>query len=479
MKDMTENFDIKTVPLKFFNTESKKKEVFKPLGSTVKLYTCGPTVYNFAHIGNFRTYVFEDLLRKTLKFFQYPVEQVMNLTDVDDKTIKGAVTNGVSLDAFTKTYKKAFFEDIEVLGIEKVEHYPAATNFIQEMIAFINTLLDKGYAYRGKDGSIYYSIAKFGRYGCLSHLKLDELQAGASNRVAQDEYDKDHLADFVLWKAHDATRDGDIFWESPFGPGRPGWHLECSTMAMQILGETIDIHVGGVDNIFPHHENEIAQSEACSGKTFARFWLHSEHLLVNNKKMSKSLGNFYTLRDLLSKGYSGRQIRYMLLQTHYKTQLNFTFEELDAVKRSLERLDSFVIRLKEIQQPKISGKVEPILEKTLLVFAHALADDLNISVALASIFDLVNEVNALADRGEVSSQEAEMVRILLERLNTVLGIFSFDEVKVPNEVLQLLEQREAARKGKNWALADEYRKKITDLGYVIEDTSGGARVKLM
>lgn len=473
---MTE-IDLRTVPLHFYNTESRVKERFIPRGKKVTLYTCGPTVYNYAHIGNFRTYVFEDLLRRTLSFFHLEVEQAMNLTDVDDKTIKGAQKEGVSLDQFTKKYKQAFFEDLQTLGIERVEHYPAATDYILEMIEMIQKLLQSGHAYKGADGSVYFAISKFERYGCLSHLKLEELQAGASDRVASDEYDKEHVADFVLWKGFDPERDGEFYWESPFGKGRPGWHLECSTMAMNLLGETIDIHVGGTDNIFPHHENEIAQSEACTGKTFARLWLHSEHLIVNGKKMSKSLGNFFTLRDLLERGYTGRQIRCMLLQTHYKTQLNFTFEELDAVKHSLARLDSFVIRMKECTTKKISGKVEPVLEKTLLVFAHALADDLNISRAFAAIFDLVREINALDDEEEVSSQEAEMVLALIKDIDKVLGIFAFEDVSVPKELEAVLQEREQARREKNWALADELRDKILTSGYVIEDTPAGMRLK--
>ena len=350
MTKITEHVRLDQMPLKFYNTALRQKETFVPLeGRHVRMYTCGPTVYNFAHIGNFRTYVFEDLLRRTLKFFGYQVTQVMNLTDVDDKTIKGAIANKVSLDAFTEPFKEAFFEDLKTLRIEPVEHYPAATDYIPEMIAMIEELLQKGIAYAGGDGSIYYAIQKFPRYGCLSHLHLEELQAGASERVANDEYEKDNVADFVLWKSYDPERDGEIYWESPFGPGRPGWHLECSAMAMKILGETIDIHVGGIDNMFPHHENEIAQSEACSGKPFVKLWMHAEHLVVDHKKMSKSLGNFYTLRDLLAKGYTGTQVRYLLLQTHYKTQLNFTFQGLDGAKSALQRLNDFIQRLNEIE----------------------------------------------------------------------------------------------------------------------------------
>ncbi len=267
----------------------------------------------------------------------------------------------------------------------------------------IEILLAKGIAYRGGDGSIYYAIAKFPRYGCLSHLHLEDLQAGASERIATDEYDKDNVADFVLWKSYDPDRDGEIYWESPFGSGRPGWHLECSAMAMKLLGETIDIHVGGVDNMFPHHENEIAQSEACSGKPFVNLWMHAEHLVVDQKKMSKSLGNFYTLRDLLQKGFSGTQVRYLLLQTHYKTQLNFTFQGLEAAKGALQRLNDFIQRLYEIEsEEETDEKVEGQCQQALVLFAEALADDLNISVALAALFDFVREMNGLCDVGQVN-----------------------------------------------------------------------------
>lgn len=470
------------IPLQFFNTESRQLEVFKPLNKRdVLIYTCGPTVYDYAHIGNFRTYVFEDLLRRTLKFFGYHVTQVMNLTDVDDKTIRGAVAKNISLGEFTKTFVDAFFDDLKTLNIEKVEHYPAATDYIQPMIDVIHVLLEKGMAYKGGDGSIYYPIRKFSRYGCLSHLHLDELQAGASDRVASDEYEKDNVADFVLWKAYDPTRDGHIFWESPFGKGRPGWHLECSTMAMKLLGETIDIHVGGIDNMFPHHENEIAQSEAYSGKQFVKHWMHSEHLIVNNKKMSKSLGNFFTLRDLLSKGFKGDQIRYMLLHTHYKTQLNFTFEGLDGARSALQRINALIERLQEITSLTSIEKddVSPLLDRTFIQFATALGDDLNISVALAALFDMLREINLLADQGKVNQALAQKTLLLLKRFDDVLGIMTFEKKAetIPGHIQEAFDQRLKARKDKNWALADSLRDVIHQGGYMIEDTPAGARLK--
>lgn len=467
-------------PLKLYNTATRQKEILKPLQDNhVRMYTCGPTVYHYAHIGNFRTYVFEDLLRRTIQFFGMGITQVMNLTDVDDKTIKGAIAKGVTLDAFTKTYKEAFFEDLKTLNIQSAEFYPAATDYIHSMIELIQNLLDKGFAYRGGDNSIYYAIRKFPRYGCLSHLPMDELQTGASNRVNSDEYEKDHVADFVLWKAYDPERDGQIFWESPFGKGRPGWHLECSAMAMKLLGETLDIHVGAVDNIFPHHENEIAQSEACSGKLFSKIWMHSEHLIVDNRKMSKSLGNFYILRDLLNQGYIGPQIRYMLLQTHYRTQLNFTLTGLDAARESLIRLNDFIQRLQEINNPRDGGLMPDLVERTKGSFEEALSDDLNISVALAALFDFVREVNILIDTNKISKAEAQQALELLKRFDKVLGVLSFEQAveAIPQELHEALAQRIQARKDKNWALADQLRDFISSRGYMIEDTPHGVRLK--
>ncbi len=351
--------------LKVFNSETRLKEEVVPSdGRIVRMYTCGPTVYNFAHIGNFRTYIFEDLLRRTLKFFGYKVNQAMNLTDVDDKTIKGAIENKVSLDEFTRPYKQAFFEDLQQLNIEKVEHYPEATAYIPEMIKIIEGLLKKGVAYVGADKSVYFSIHHFPTYGRLSHLHLPELKEGASG-VALDEYDKENISDFVLWKSFDPNRDGNIYWDSPFGLGRPGWHIECSAMAMKLLGDSIDIHAGGVDNMFPHHENEIAQSEAFSCCRFVRYWMHSEHLLVDHKKMSKSLGNFYTLRDLLNRGYKGKEVRYLLMQAHYRTQLNFTFAGLDAAVATLQRCSDFIARLQAIRQQKMHKALDVILDQAL------------------------------------------------------------------------------------------------------------------
>jgi cysteinyl-tRNA synthetase len=466
--------------LKVYNTESRRKELVTPRnGNAIMMYTCGPTVYNFAHIGNFRTYIFEDLLRRTLKFLGYQIKQVMNITDIDDKTIKGAIEKKISLEEFTTPFTAAFFEDLKTLNIEPAEEYPRATAYIPQMIKIIQKLLEEGVAYRGHDGCVYFSIEKFPSYGRLSHLNLDELKEGASERVESDEYEKENAADFVLWKTYDAKRDGEIFWESPFGKGRPGWHIECSAMAMQLLGEQIDIHCGGVDNMFPHHENEIAQSEAYSGVHFVRYWLHSEHLLVDGKKMSKSLGNCYTLRDLLTMGHTGQEVRYLLLQTHYRTQLNFTLDGLKGARNALERLSVFIARMKEVKQEVSSGKIDSLLKAKLEVFKQHLADDLNISAALATLFELVREVNTFVDKKEVGKAEAEAVLSFLTDIDCSLGVLPLEqeEEMIPQQIQEALNRREAARSQKKWKEADAARDYIQGQGYLIEDTPEGAKVK--
>jgi len=465
--------------LKLYNTESQKKEeVTSTEGNTIRLYTCGPTVYHYAHIGNFRTYVFEDILRKTLKHFGFKVIQVMNLTDVEDKTIKGAIENNLSLDEYTKPFKQAFFEDLDALGIERAEHYPEATAYVNEMIKIIQKLMDEGIAYVGKDKSIYFSISKFPKYGRLSHLKLDELKKGASGRL-DDEYEKDDASDFVLWKHYDPKRDGSVVWESPFGKGRPGWHIECSAMALSLLGNTIDIHCGGVDNIFPHHENEIAQSECFTHKPFVRFWCHAKHLVVDNKKMSKSLGNYYTLKDLLEKGYTGREIRFLLLQTHYRSKLNFTLIGLQAARQALRRISDFTDRLKEINNAGPFNKaIGVLIQRYEEVFFQALADDLNTPSALAALFDFIREINGLCDKDEVNQKDIEVIEGLLQKMDAVLGIiFSKKSAKIPQEILDEVEERNKARKDKQWQKADEIRDSLYQKGYIIEDKPDRTIVK--
>ena len=464
--------------LYLYNTETRsKQEVTPSVGDTVSFYTCGPTVYNFAHIGNFRTYICEDVLRRSIQFFDMKVRHVMNLTDVDDKTIKGALDNDLPLIEYTKPYIDAFFEDLTTLGIEKADMYPAATDYIEDMLEIIRRLVKKGVAYVGEDKSVYFRIREFPSYGRLSQLDLSELKVGASDRIV-DEYDKDEAADFVLWKSYDPERDGKIFWESSFGRGRPGWHIECSAMAMKILGESIDIHAGGVDNMFPHHENEIAQSEAFSEKTFVKHWMHIEHLLVNHKKMSKSLGNFYTLRDLLAKGYTGEQIRFMLVQAHYRMQLNFTFEGLDAAASSLQRILDFVERLKKVKTEGEFSIAPRVAKKMKDKFKESLGDDLNVSSALSFVFEAIRELNHLCDDEKIGINEAEEVLLIFQEVDKVLGVLSLaKEEEIPQVLLDTLAKRQEARKSKNFALADECRDFIASHGYKIEDAPDGARLK--
>lgn len=470
--------------MNIYNTMTHRIEELVPLdGNRIRLYTCGPTVYNFAHIGNFRAYIFEDLLRRTLKYFGYDVFQVMNLTDVDDKTIAGSIKAGVSLDAFTRTYKDAFFADLKTLGIEAAERYPAATDHIPEMIAMIQTLLQKGHAYRSEDGSIYFSVSSFPAYGKLAHLDMAGLRPGA--RVKHDEYEKENVADFALWKAWD-EKDGDVAWDSPWGRGRPGWHIECSAMATKYLGESFDLHTGGVDNIFPHHEDEIAQSEAATGKPFVKYWMHCAHLVVDGRKMSKSLGNFHTLRDVLVRGYSGREIRYVLMAGHYRQSLNFSFDALGAARASLQRLDEFQDRLREVAGGTHPGslqggeqrRAEPEWAATARKkFDAALAEDLNIAESLGSLFDMVHAGNRAMDAGEVTAAQAAAVAALLGEFDKVLGFLARPEETIPDEAVRLLEQRQAARKAKNWAEADRVRDALSLLGWVVQDTPQGPKLK--
>jgi len=435
-------------------------------------------VYDYAHIGNFRAFLFEDLLKRWLEHRGFKVTHVMNLTDVDDKTIKGSQKQQIPLKQFAEHYTNAFFEDITALNIKPADHYPKATSHIPEMTALIKKLIAKGYAYKGEDGSIYYAIKKFKNYGKLSHIKVAELKAGA--RVKTDEYTKEEAQDFALWKAW-AQEDGNVFWETELGKGRPGWHIECSAMSMKYLGETFDVHCGGIDNMFPHHENEIAQSEAATGKRFVRFWLHNEHLLVEGKKMAKKFGNFYTLRDLLGKGYDPIVIRFLLLSTHYRAQFNFTFEGLDAAARAtVERLRNFVRRLRDADGKGSGGKIAKLVREVEKDFGLAMDDDLNVSVALAALFDFVREVNALLDAGVVSSSEAEAVSALMAGFDRVLGVIGEVETleALPRGAEELIRKREEARKARNWAEADALRLKLREMGVIVEDTPQGVRWRL-
>ena len=456
------------------NTLTRQLEEFRPLEpGHARMYTCGPTVYNFAHIGNFRAYVFEDLLRRWLKFKGFRVTQVMNLTDVDDKTIRDSQKAGKRLAEFTETYKKAFFEDIRALNIEPAEHYPAATDHIPEMIAIIQKLVEKRCAYRADDGSVYFSIARWPAYGKLAHLDREGMRAGV--RIASDEYDKENVADFALWKAWD-EKDGDVAWESPWGRGRPGWHIECSAMSQKYLGPSFDLHTGGVDNIFPHHEDEIAQSEAANGQPFATYWMHCAHLMVEGRKMSKSQGNFHTLRDVLARGYSGREVRYELLATHYRAPLNFTFGSLDAARTALRRVDEFTARLAAAAGSARAGTLPGWAHAAADRFEAAMDEDLNVSAALAAMFDCIREGNAVMDAQLLEAAEAAAVRELLGRWNGALGVLEKPAEAVPAEVQALLARRQAARAAKEWKQSDALRGEIAALGWIVKDTPTGQTV---
>src|SRR6266446_3729846 len=460
--------------LRFFNTYSRELEEFEPrdpAARPIRIYTCGPTVYSRAHIGNFRAYIFEDLLQRHLELRGYNVHRVMNITDVDDKTIRGAREARVPLAKFTEQFKQAFFEDIQTLRIKRADEFPAATEqrYVDRMISMIETLISRGLAYQAEDKSVYFRINKFADYGKLAHFDLTQLQS--TGRVKHDEYDKEHIGDFALWKAWDED-DGDVGWESPWGRGRPGWHIECSAMATALLGDQIDIHCGGVDNIFPHHEAEIAQSEGVTRKRFVRYWLHCAHLLVDGQKMSKSLGNFYTLPDVLEKGYTGREIRYALARVHYRAPLNFTWDGMNEARESLGRIDDWLVRLRAAAKID-NGKIDMQLGRQ---FEEALDDDLNISAALGFLFETIRETNRAMDRNELDAASVKAWLNWWERVNSVLALEIESAVVLPADVAQLAEQRENARREKNWKRSDELRDQILELGWETRDTKDGQKL---
>ena len=457
--------------MKVYNSLSRRVEELTPLaGGEIRLYTCGPTVYNFAHIGNFRAYSFEDVLRRVIQFNGMKIRQVMNLTDVDDKTIRGANAAGVALCDYTKTYKDAFFADLKTLNIQPAEVYPAATDHIPEMIALVAKLMEKGVAYQSDDGSVYFKVREFPGYGKLAHIDFDHQQTGA--RCAADEYDKENVGDFALWKAWEPS-DGPVGWDSPWGRGRPGWHIECSAMSMKYLGETFDLHTGGIDNRFPHHENESAQAEAATGKPFVKTWMHCAHLKVNGEKMSKSAGNFFTLRDLTEKGYTGREIRYVLINAHYRTGLNFAFSALDDARKSLARIDECVGRVEAAAKgASAAGEPPEFAAKCLADFTAAVNDDLNLPSAFAALFDLVRQTNA--HLAEVADPAALLS--VFRRMDEVLGVVFFGRAaaaEVPPEVQALVDARAAARAAKNWAESDRPRAEIAAAGWVVKDSRDG------
>lgn len=466
--------------MQVYNSLSRAKEELRPIEpGHVKLYTCGPTVYNFAHIGNFRAYTFEDVLRRALIFDGMRVTQVMNLTDVDDKTIRGSLAAGVPLKTFTQPYIQAFFDDLKTLNIQPAEHYPAATDHIPEMIALVAKLFERGLAYTSDDGSVYFSVGKLPGYGKLAHLDRENLRAGA--RVALDEYEKESYGDFALWKGWDAN-DGEVVWESPWGRGRPGWHLECSAMSMRYLGETFDLHTGGIDNLFPHHENEIAQAEGATGKPFVTYWMHCAHLRVNGEKMSKSLGNFFTLRDLVEKGWSGREIRTVLINGHYRQALNFTFDALDASRAALARVDECVDALGERAEGAVPADVVPAWAvEAHDAFAAAVNDDLNMPEAFAALFALVRGSNSALRDGALGASDAAALLALFDRLDGVLGVIRFGRAErrrgVPSEIAVLAEARAAARAAKDWAGSDRLRDELAAKGWEVRDSKEGQKLK--
>ena len=464
--------------LQLYNTLSRTVEPLKPLdpeGKRISLYVCGPTIYNYGHIGNFRTYVAVDLLRRTLKHFGYQVDHVMQFTDVDDKTIRGSRENNLPLKEFTAIYRKAFLEDAKTLNIEIPERTPDATDHIPEMIALIGKLVDKKSAYVSDDGSVYFRIASFPKYGCLCHLDLAGMISGA--RVNQDEYEKEGVGDFVLWKKW-VEADGDVGWDSPWGKGRPGWHIECSALSMGQLGPQIDIHGGGTDLRFPHHENEIAQSEGATGKTFVGHWFHVEHLLVDGQKMSKSLGNMYTVRDVIERGYTGRELRYALLSgAAYAKNLNFTWQGMEDAKTALARIDEWRKRIRDLSPPLMPPGSAQTDETSLAAkfveqLDRALAQDLNINEALGHLFTLIRETNKALDARELTPLQAHQLDAAWKALDSVLGLGEA-VVAIPADIQALAEQRAEARKAKDFSKSDELRKAIEALGWKVKDTAKG------
>ncbi len=463
--------------LKFHNTLSGQLEEFEPINiGEVRLYICGPTVWSFAHIGNFRTFTFGDILRRYLKFKGYKLTHVFNLTDVDDRIINEARNAGKTIDEFTAPFIEAFWEDFDALGLERPEITPRATHHVAEMISIIEKLLKNGYAYES-DGSIYYRISAFPDYGKLSKINFEGNVSGASGRVDTDKYDKENANDFALWKLVDA--DEPTGWDASFGRGRPGWHIECSAMAMKYLGETFDIHAGGIDLKFPHHENEIAQSEGATDKTFAKTWLHSEHLKVEGETMSKSLGNFYTFRDLIAKGYTATAIRYLLLSVPYHKQLNFTFETLDGAEQTIARLRDFRNRLQEAHLPDgINTDLQEKAKKYLNDFEAAMDDNLNTSVALAALHNLVREVNTATAHEVVCTEDRSFILHTLDKFDAILGIFGeASEEILDSEIEALIGERQEARRNRNFARSDEIRDLLSEQGIILEDTKDGLRWK--
>ena len=434
----------------------------------------GHAVYDYPHIGNYRAYVVSDLLKRYLLHKGYSVKHVMNLTDVDDKTIKGSMKQKLGLTEFTKKYEDAFFEDLKSLNIIPADKFPKATEHVTEMVDIVKKLLEKGLAYKADDG-VYFNVQKFRDYGKLANIDLESLKTGASGRVSADEYSKENVHDFALWKIH-TPDDGEVFWNTELGKGRPGWHIECSAMSMKYLGETFDVHCGGIDLIFPHHQNEIAQSEGSTGKKFVNHWVHNEWLLSDGQKMSKSLGNFYTLRDVLKEGCNSMAVRYLLLATHYRQQLNFTFNGVEAAANSVERLQETVRNLKNAKGEE-KKEIDLLIDTSRKRFENAMDDDLNVSEALAVVFEFVREINKHLETG-IGKKNSGDALSLMQDFNEVLGVIDFDEdAGISREQLEMVELREKLRKDGKFAEADELRDKLKTQGIALDDTSEGIKWK--
>ncbi len=455
--------------MQLYNTKTRKKEDFIPLrGNKVRLYTCGPTVYDTAHIGNFRAFVFEDFFKRVLSFMGYEVTHVMNITDVDDRTIRRSIDKKIPINELTETYTQHFFSDLDRLKVIPADRYPRATEHVKEMIALIEELLKKKYAYQSEDGSIFFSIQSFDKYGQLAHLDLTEQQSSA--RVADDDYTKENPQDFALWKSW-KTEDGDVYWDSPWGKGRPGWHIECSAMSMKYLGSHFDIHCGGVDNIFPHHENEIAQSVCATGKPFVNTWIHNEHLLVDGGKMSKSHGNFYTINDLQEKGFTSEALRYILLSTHYRSKVNFSLSKKHEALKAVQRVQSFWDRIQELDEGEAA-----IMPNAYDEFKSALSNDLDAPGALGVMFEYIREINQKIDNEFYHKSEIAGAKEFIKCCNDIFDFVS-QQVKVPEDIYNLANEREIARGNKDWRRADDIRKQLAELGWEVQDTPTGPKCR--
>ena len=456
---------------RFYNTINRKKVEFEPITpGTVKLYTCGPTVYDTAHIGNFRTFLFEDLLKRFLVFKGYEVYHVMNITDVDDKTIKRAITEEITINELTLKYTEEFMNDIKSLKILPADKYPRATDHIEEMIKMIQTLEENGYAYETEDHSVYFRLDAYDSYGQLTQIDLN--QQRANERIINDEYSKDNPQDFALWKARDDD-DGKIYWESPWGRGRPGWHIECSAMSIKYLGNHFDIHCGGVDNIFPHHENEIAQSVSATQEPFVNYWMHSEYLQIQGDKMSKTLGNYYKISDLISEGFTAEEIRFTLLNAHYRSKLDFSLKQKQEARTTIQRITDFQQRLLEL---KDSTQTESSIPDEFEEFVAALDDDLDTPKAFAIFFGWIRSMNKLLDRGEFKFSQINGGLDFIEKFDDLFAIIP-DAESIPQNIYDLIKKREKARLKQDWKTADKIRNQLYQEGWLVADSPSGPKVR--